>query len=147
MKYFEHNLIAFMLNKSLAFQRKVFRQMTSIEFCITLETYRQIIEGINFLHNLKPPIIHRNLKTKNIFIDPNDAKNFIKISDFGFHKFIDWGLTPKSLIKEPSNIMFPRTQTIVENDSMIQKQSFGLKTDIYCLAIIGEQLFEFGMFS
>lgn len=40
----------------------------------------EIVSGVNYLHNeIKPPIIHRDLKTANILI----KENTIKITDFG----------------------------------------------------------------
>lgn len=42
---------------------------------------KQILEGLNYLHTLEVPIIHRDIKCDNIFIDGNSGK--IKIGDLG----------------------------------------------------------------
>ena len=42
---------------------------------------RQILHGLSFLHGQKPPVIHRDLKCANIFIDRETLS--IKIGDFG----------------------------------------------------------------
>lgn len=42
---------------------------------------RQILIGLNYLHSQKPPIIHRDLKCDNIFINGNNGE--VKIGDLG----------------------------------------------------------------
>lgn len=42
---------------------------------------RQILRGIQYLHSQSPPIIHRDLKCDNIFI--NGAAGDIRIGDLG----------------------------------------------------------------
>lgn len=43
----------------------------------------EIAKGIGYLHGLKPPVIHRDLKSMNVLID-NDCH--IRIADFGISK-------------------------------------------------------------
>lgn len=42
---------------------------------------RQILQGLSYLHSQKPPIIHRDLKCDNIFINGNHGE--VKIGDLG----------------------------------------------------------------
>ena len=42
---------------------------------------RQILQGLHYLHTSKPPIIHRDLKCDNIFI--NGTTGLVKIGDLG----------------------------------------------------------------
>lgn len=44
----------------------------------------QILEGLKYLHTRTPPIIHRDLKCSNIFIDGKTSK--IMIGDLGLSK-------------------------------------------------------------
>lgn len=44
----------------------------------------QILEALNYLHTLDPPIIHRDLKCSNIFIESKTSK--IIIGDLGLSK-------------------------------------------------------------
>ena len=139
MDYHDFNLLDLTIAKPHAFERKYFEQMCSLEFYVTLEIYRQIIEGVNYLHSLKPPIIHRNLKPTNIFIDMTTKKytNFIKISDFCFSKFNACDMSTENVLKNKTNY------SMIE---VINGKKFGFKTDIFSLAVIGEELFEIGLF-
>lgn len=42
---------------------------------------RQILEGLEYLHGLEPPVIHRDLKCDNIFV--NGHLGQVKIGDLG----------------------------------------------------------------
>ncbi|XP_059160716.1 mitogen-activated protein kinase kinase kinase 2-like [Physella acuta] len=54
---------------------------------------RQILEGLSYLHNCKPKIIHRDIKGSNIFLD--DEEN-IKLADFGLSRLITLSSAPKT---------------------------------------------------
>jgi len=43
---------------------------------------RQILSGLLYLHSHNPPIIHRDLKCDNIFVNGNQGE--VKIGDLGF---------------------------------------------------------------
>lgn len=53
------------------------RELIPFDKCHSISVH--LMRGLNFLHNLTPPIIHRNIKPGNIFIDFNK----IKIGDLG----------------------------------------------------------------
>jgi len=42
---------------------------------------RQILHGLDYLHSHQPPIIHRDLKCDNIFVNGNHGE--VKIGDLG----------------------------------------------------------------
>ena len=42
---------------------------------------RQILQGLHYLHTRNPPVIHRDLKCDNIFI--NGTTGLVKIGDLG----------------------------------------------------------------
>lgn len=54
---------------------------------------RELAKGLNYLHNLKPPTMHRDCKSKNILIDfgPDDAIKMVKLCDFGVSKVLHAG--------------------------------------------------------
>jgi serine/threonine protein kinase len=104
-----------------------------IGYYIASELFIEILGGVNFLHNLKPSIIHRDLNPRNILVTYDRNEKFVKIADFGLmalHKFdnemhtIDRG-TAKYLAPEVAN-----------------KAYYDTKADIYSLGIIMEELFH-----
>ncbi|XP_041654039.1 ankyrin repeat and protein kinase domain-containing protein 1 [Cheilinus undulatus] len=86
--------------------------------------------GMNFLHSMKPPILHLNLKTSNILLDDH---LHVKISDFGL---IHWkeGMSKK---------LFMENLTARGNISYIPPETFtqsadppGTEFDVYSFGIV-----------
>ncbi|CAG2181082.1 unnamed protein product, partial [Oppiella nova] len=71
-------------NKPQVFGRQPEEPMNSIEFYISCHIFKEILECVQYLHELNPPVIHRDLKPDNILIS-SQLRNgrFIKICDFG----------------------------------------------------------------
>ena len=57
------------------------RRFKSIKPKVIRNWGRQILRGLHFLHTRSPPIIHRDLKCDNIFI--NGTTGLVKIGDLG----------------------------------------------------------------
>ena len=53
---------------------------------------KEIAQGVHYLHSCTPPILHRDLKSLNIFLDEHYR---IKIGDFGWTKTLDQYMTNK----------------------------------------------------
>lgn len=56
---------------------------------------RQVLQGLDYLHSQNPPIIHRDLKCDNIFVNGNHGE--IKIGDLGLATIMEQR-TAKSVI-------------------------------------------------
>lgn len=52
---------------------------------------RQVLRGLDYLHTHQPPIIHRDLKCDNIFVNGNHGE--VKIGDLGLATVM---LTPRA---------------------------------------------------
>ena len=48
-----------------------------------LKTCTHIARGMNYLHTLEPPVLHRNLKSQNLLVDEGGR---VKIADFGWSR-------------------------------------------------------------
>jgi len=63
---------------------------------------RQILEGLVYLHSHNPPIIHRDLKCDNIFVNGNHGE--VKIGDLGLAAILHHAKAAHSVIGEESNL-------------------------------------------
>ncbi|XP_010976526.1 receptor-interacting serine/threonine-protein kinase 2 isoform X2 [Camelus dromedarius] len=92
----------------------------------------EIALGVNYLHNMNPPLLHHDLKTQNILLD---NEFHVKIADFGLSK---WRLM--SLSQSQSSKSAPEGGTIIymppENYEPGQKSRASVKHDIYSYAVI-----------
>lgn len=65
---------------------------------------RQILEGLLYLHSHNPPIIHRDLKCDNIFVNGNQGE--VKIGDLGLAAILYQAASAHSVIGE-EHLAFP----------------------------------------
>lgn len=82
---------------------------------------RQILEGLKYLHTQEPPIIHRDIKNENVFV--NSSQGEIKIGDLGIakekkHKRYTIVGTPNFMARE-----------------MFEGEGYSEKVDIYALGM------------
>ena len=57
----------------------------------------QIAEGMEVLHAMKPPILHRDLKSLNVFITKKEGEWVGKVADFGLSRCPDAALMTSAL--------------------------------------------------
>jgi len=76
-----NNLGEIMKQKQNEFKRGQFEAMTTLEYYISSELFKEILECVNYLH--KQNIIHRDLKPENILITDEMKVRFLKLCDFG----------------------------------------------------------------
>uniref|UniRef100_A0A452UJ39 Receptor-interacting serine/threonine-protein kinase 2 n=1 Tax=Ursus maritimus TaxID=29073 RepID=A0A452UJ39_URSMA len=92
----------------------------------------EIALGVNYLHNMNPPLLHHDLKTQNILLD---NEFHVKIADFGLSK---WRMM--SLSQSRTSKSSPEGGTIIymppENYEPGQKSRASVKHDIYSYAVI-----------
>src|SRR6185437_12992961 len=84
MEFCSQNLRNIVEVKPQVFGRQLGEAMDCVEYYISCEIFRQILQNVQYLHELNPQIIHRDLKPENILI-ANEVINgrFIKLCDFG----------------------------------------------------------------
>lgn len=65
---------------------------------------RQILEGLQYLHSHDPPVIHRDLKCDNIFVNGNQGE--VKIGDLGLAAILLQARSAHSVIGEDCIIIY-----------------------------------------
>uniref|UniRef100_A0A8C1P652 Ankyrin repeat and kinase domain containing 1 n=1 Tax=Cyprinus carpio TaxID=7962 RepID=A0A8C1P652_CYPCA len=86
--------------------------------------------GMNFLHSMKPPILHLNLKPANILFDDH---LHVKISDFGLVKWEEFSGKTEFIehLTARGNINYVPPETFTQNP-----EAPGTKYDVYSISII-----------
>lgn len=108
------------------------RIINSIDYFISTELLKELIEALNYLHTYKPPIIHRDIKPENILIsnnsnNPNNSR-FLKICDFGLIAFQE--------TQSQSHRTGAGTAGFIAPDS----GKSGTKADVYSLGVVAQHL-------
>lgn len=95
---------------------------------ILLQIIRDIVQGLQFLHASKPPILHGDLKGKNILVD---SRFRAKVADFGFSHIKQQ--TNKSVLKGTPFYMAP--------EYLRRQTEYTEKCDIYSLSMIVYEIY------
>ena len=85
--------------------------------------------GLSYLHSLKPPVIHGDLKTQNILV----CENLIpKICDFGFAQLKEWSKSHSSEVVRRGTVSPTHIPPETWKDSYLRKNE---KFDVYGIGI------------
>ncbi|CAG2100100.1 unnamed protein product [Medioppia subpectinata] len=122
-------------NKMPAFgRRSADEAMNLSEFIISCELFKELLECIQYLHDLSPAVIHRDLKPDNILISLNPQNGrYLKLCDFGL-----------AVLHEASGVIRHTgcvgTSIYMATEVRLNKD-YTTKVDVYSLAVIASQLF------
>ncbi|KAL3521486.1 hypothetical protein ACH5RR_019635 [Cinchona calisaya] len=84
---------------------------------------RQILKGLHYLHSQNPPIVHRDLKCDNIFINANHGE--IKIGDLGLATMLNNSGFTKGVLGTPE-FMAPEVYNDEEYNELVDIYAFGM---------------------
>jgi len=113
------------------FQREQFQNMSRLEYYISSELFKEILEAVTFLH--KQNIIHRDLKSTNILITYGLNGRFVKLADFGLstiHQF-----------DEQTHTQGLGTIRYVAPE-VLRGRNYDFKADIYSLGTVTQEVFD-----
>ena len=134
MELCSDNLKNIIQQKTEFFDRRKSETMNSIEYFISCQLFKELLECVQYLHESKPPIIHRDLKTENILIDKSSKNGrFLKLCDFGLAKFDAMTTVTHSQGQGTSPYMAPE----VKNGT-----KYNTKADVYSIGILSRELFN-----
>ncbi|XP_065125301.1 receptor-interacting serine/threonine-protein kinase 2-like [Paramisgurnus dabryanus] len=99
---------------------------------LRLRILYEIALGVNFLHNMTPPLLHHDLKTQNILLD---GEYHVKIADFGLSKWRQLSITKGSGSK-PAEMGGTVIYMPPEEYEPSKSRRTDVKYDMYSYAII-----------
>ncbi|XP_054161281.1 uncharacterized protein LOC128959358 [Oppia nitens] len=128
------------LKEAIKLKTQVFGRQSSdepmdcMEYYITCELLLEVLECVRYLHELQPPVIHRDLKPDNILI-ADDIINgrFVKLCDLGLitvHEKVSQSHT--------SGVGSPKYMA----PEVISGRKYDTKADVYSISVIIEELFD-----
>ena len=134
MEFCSDSLKNILQYKHLAFNREKKEQMTELEYYISCKIFIELLEALNYLHELTPTIIHRDIKPGNILFTEQGIKNgiFFKLCDFGLAKIYEDVSHTKNV--GTSNYMAPE----------VWAGNYDTKADVYSLSIVAQHIFDLG---
>ncbi|KAJ6653990.1 hypothetical protein lerEdw1_007622 [Lerista edwardsae] len=119
-------VMEYMANKSLEKMLPTHQMAWHLKFRIIHETSL----AMNFLHSLKPPLLHLDLKPGNILMDNN---LHVKISDFGLSKWME----QSSRMQYIERSALRGTLSYIPPEMLLQSTSPpGTKFDVYSFGIV-----------
>ncbi|MDP2439649.1 MAG: protein kinase [archaeon] len=96
---------------------------------------RDITRGLNFLHTLQPPLIHRDLRPPNIFLRFSKKLDRIQaiLGDFGLSQLLVFSANHKDDSEFIQNALYCSPETLTHH-------SFSTQSDIYAWAVVTWEL-------
>ncbi|CAG2106531.1 unnamed protein product [Medioppia subpectinata] len=139
MQFCLQNLRSLLKDKPIVFQRQPEDQMNAIEYFISCEIFKELLECVQYLHESNPPVIHRDLKPENVLIDHNFSFNrCVKLCGFGLAT--DHNIDRQTASRY-GHTLGVGTKTYMSPEVYHYKQ-YNHKTDIYSLALIAEEIYS-----
>ncbi|KAJ0080774.1 hypothetical protein Patl1_10332 [Pistacia atlantica] len=112
---------------------KLFCQFDEIlAYGILVPPVRQILRGMNYLHENKPaPIIHRDLEPSNIL---RDDSGHLKVADFGVSKLLT--------VKEDRPLICEDASCRYVAPEVFRNEEYDTKVDVFSFALILQEMIE-----
>lgn len=125
MEYFPTTLFDVIRGRRLLLKPFTPKEITNISI--------EIIRGVYYLHSREPPIIHRDIKSANLFmsIDSVEENKEVKLGDFGVSRFITDNA--HTFIGTPG---YMAPEIISSNSKNVHKKGYTLAADIFAFGMV-----------
>lgn len=84
---------------------------------------KDLLSAVYYLHNMDPPIIHRDIKLENVLVDEDGA---IKLTDFGWSNYVFDDEVRDTFCGTP----------VYQAPEMLNRKEHDFSVDIWCIGII-----------
>jgi tRNA A-37 threonylcarbamoyl transferase component Bud32 len=93
-----------------------------LKWSIRLKIMKEVAKGMNFLHKLTPPIIHRDLKSHNVLLDEDWN---CKVADFGMSRV-------KNLTEKMTRVGTPQWMA----PEVLRQERYSEKADVWSFGVL-----------
>ena len=132
MELCSDNLLNFIQQRPQFFGRKDTDPMEPLEYFMSCQLFREVLECVQYLHDQK--IMHRDLNPRNIlFCQKGKNDRFLKLCDFGLAKIV--GSTSRT------HTMGLGTPCYMAREVILGKR-YSAKCDIFSVGMIAMQIFN-----
>merc|ERR1712137_107693 len=107
-------------------QEVLFTKNIQLDMRRRLSILKEIAQGMNWLHSLSPPFLHRDLKTGNILLDQNWS---VRVADFGLSSV-------KSLDESGDRVEGPVGSPFYMAPEILLDKPYDAKADVYSFSIV-----------
>jgi serine/threonine protein kinase len=111
--------------------RQVLRQHGSLPIERVIRIASQLCEALTEAHSLPDPVVHRDLKPPNIFVEQQQGYDWVKIGDFGIAKILSEHTVGLTQVGQSS----PGTPSYMAPEQWRGAGEDG-RTDLYALGVI-----------
>jgi len=103
-----------------------------VNWAVVLKLAMDIAQGMRFMHNFEPPLIHRDLKSPNVLLatmltDAGYPSVMAKVADFGFSRSLMFSQQLSSVGADNPVWLAPE---------VIQREAYDGKADVYSYGVI-----------
>ena len=135
MELCSDNLKNILRLKRQVFAKKSEEAMNCVEYYISSHIFRELLECVQYLHELDPPVIHRDLKPDNILL-ARKVRNgrYFKIGDFGL------ATVTTTHTSSAGNERYRAPEVNCG-------EGYDQKVDIFSLSVIGCEIFDSELYS